>query len=461
MVTSPGTKAALAEPSEGAIESADDVVSASVGYRVEGSKVVQEVSIGDLASTATRPAPNGLRRHPADAWWRSYLAGDGAEPAERRGRINFIDLFCASGGLSTGFEEAAMAFGLQAQSLMGVDMDGRALQVYEQNHRPMAISTTSVDALVDFPLEETLQLQRLIADPTILDPDLSYLAGKVDVVLAGPPCQGHSSLNNALRYEDPRNRLYVYPAIIAIALGASGVIIENVPGVRRDKGTICQRTEALLEAHGYSVRGLKVKAEAMGWPQTRHRYFLVAAKGGDGAHVDAFVEALGMPARPVSWAIEDLLGAKGDGVLDSTPELSEENQRRVEWLFQAEEDGTERYDLADSERPDCHRTKEHSYRSSYGRMRWDRPSGTLTTGFLTPGRGRFVHPKEPRVLTPHEAARIQGFPDGYFTETVGGVQVGRTEIAKWIGDAVPAPLGFAASLGLVSQLLGGRTWSPR
>ena len=439
----------------------DGLPRASVEYRIEGRSVVQQISIGDLTSIATRPAPAGMRKAPADAWWRSYLAGKSPEPVEHRGRINYVDLFCASGGLSTGFEEAAMAFGLEAQSLMGVDMDARALQVYEQTHRPMATSTTSVDALVDFPLDETLQQQRLAGSPTILDPDLRYLTGKVDVVLAGPPCQGHSSLNNAMRYEDPRNRLYVYPAVIAIALGASGVVIENVPGVRRDRGTICQRTEALLEAHGYRVRGLKIKAEAIGWPQTRHRYFLVAVKDGDPSHVDAFVEALAMPARPISWAIEDLLGSCGDGVLDTTPELSEENKRRVEWLFEVEEDGSERFDLADSERPDCHRTKEHSYRSSYGRMRWDRPSGTLTTGFSTPGRGRFVHPKEPRVLTPHEAARIQGFPDGYFTEVVGGVQVGRTEIAQWIGDAVPAPLGFAASIGLVSQLLGLSTWSPR
>ena len=171
----------------------DGLPRASVEYRVEGRSVIQEISIGDLKSIATRPAPAGMRKAPADAWWRSYLAGKAPEPLEHRGRINYVDLFCASGGLSTGFEEAAMAFGLEAQSLMGVDMDARALQVYEQNHRPMATSTTSVDALVDFPLDETLQQQRLVGSPTILDPDLRYLTGKVDVVLAGPPCQGHSA----------------------------------------------------------------------------------------------------------------------------------------------------------------------------------------------------------------------------------------------------------------------------
>ena len=174
-------------------------------------------------------------------------------------------------------------------------------------------------------------------------------------------------------------------------------------------------------------------------------------RGGDASIIENIVKAMERPARPVSWAIQDLLKKKTTGIFDSTPEMSEENQRRIEWLFTKDENGEERFNLDDSERPDCHRVKAHTYQSSYGRMRWDRPSGTITTGFQTPGRGRFVHPKEPRVLTPHEASRIQGFPDGYFTELVGALPLGRTEVAKWVGDAVPAPLGFAAALGLLSQ----------
>ncbi|MDA0371961.1 MAG: DNA cytosine methyltransferase, partial [Actinobacteria bacterium] len=49
-------------------------------------------------------------------------------------------------------------------------------------------------------------------------------------------------------------------------------------------------------------------------------------------------------------------------------------------------------------------------------MRWDGPSGTITTGFLTPGRGRFVHAVEPRGLSPREGARLQGYPDSYSFE---------------------------------------------
>ena len=70
------------------------------------------------------------------------------------------------------------------------------------------------------------------------------------------------------------------------------------------------------------------------------------------------------------------------------------------------------YNLPNSERPDCHKDGT-TYGSVYGRMFPDRPAPTITTGFMTPGRGRFIHPLLPRTLTPWEAARIQGFPDTY------------------------------------------------
>ena len=136
--------------------------------------------------------------------------------------------------------------------------------------------------------------------------------------------------------------------------------------------------------------------------------------------------------------------------MKEAPTLSEDSRRRIEWLFENGE-----YDLALSERPDCHRDGT-TYKNVSGRMRPDQPAPTLTTGFLTPGRGRFVHPLEPRVLTAREAARLQGFPDTYDFRSPDGSAPAKKLLTKWIGDAVPMPLGFAAGL---SALAGG--WSGR
>src|SRR5690606_30968289 len=102
------------------------------------------------------------------------------------------------------------------------------------------------------------------------------------------------------------------------------------------------------------------------------------------------------------------------------------------------------HELDLSERPESHRNGT-TYMSVYGRMYKDEPAPTITTGFMSPGRGRFVHPTRPRVLTAREAARLQGFPDTYRFVVDSGSPPGRTLLAKWIGDAVPMPLGFAAA----------------
>jgi len=141
-----------------------------------------------------------------------------------------------------------------------------------------------------------------------------------------------------------------------------------------------------------------------------------------------------------------LLKSDAEQQMDQIASLSEENLARVNYLFKKNE-----YDLPDSERPDCHRTKAHSYSAVYGRMRPDEPSQTITTGFLSPGRGRYIHPTLPRGLTLREGARLQGFPDDYVW-TPRGKALGRSPIAGLIGDAVPPSLGFVVGLIGISTL---------
>ena len=96
-------------------------------------------------------------------------------------------------------------------------------------------------------------------------------------------------------------------------------------------------------------------------------------------------------------------------------------------------------------RPDCHRLKEHSYKSVYGRMYWEQPAQTITSGFTSMGQGRFVHPKAKRTITPHEAARLQFIPDFFsFGDTIR-----RTSLAEIIGNAVPTKLTYVLALELL------------
>lgn len=73
----------------------------------------------------------------------------------------------------------------------------------------------------------------------------------------------------------------------------------------------------------------------------------------------------------------------------------------------------------------------------YGRLRWDKPSFTISTYFNRPGNGSYIHPSENRVLSAREAARLQSFPDNY-------VFCGsKTSLCKQIGNAVPPLLAYS------------------
>lgn len=84
----------------------------------------------------------------------------------------------------------------------------------------------------------------------------------------------------------------------------------------------------------------------------------------------------------------------------------------------------------------------------YGRLRWDAPAQTITTGFGSMGQGRFVHPEQRRTITPHEAARLQGSPISWTFDRPSA----QASVARLIGNAVPPFVTLA--LGEVLMALG-------
>lgn len=387
--------------------------------------------------------PRGQKIEPSRHWWSEYLKG-AAIDAEFGRRLSIVDLFCGCGGLSLGAFEAARAVGLRPTTLLSVDTDAEALEVYRRNFAPEEVLSANAGLLTDYHVYARAEEAELAYEPAIIHPKVERLVGKVDLLVAGPPCQGHSNLNNHTRRDDPRNQLYVATAATGIALKAGAIIIENVPEVRRDSLQVVATARKILEDSDYAVSDALLNATELGAGQTRKRHFLVATRNKHVALKEA-TKLLRKEALTLRELIADLKARRGTSFMDEVPMLSQENQARIDYLFENEE-----YNLPDEVRPDCHKNGT-TYLSVYGRLRWDKPAQTITTGFLTPGRGRFIHPSERRVLTPREAARIQGFPDGF--DFLGqGEPPGRNLLSKWIGDAVPTQLGYSAALVALSGL---------
>lgn len=397
--------------------------------------------------------PAGVLRcggDPKGEWWRAYLRGRRPVAEDPTGKtLRIADLFCGAGGLALGVRQLCDEAGIEPVWEFIADRDDGAAAVYAENHPVRRVSRESVSDLLDYRVRRRSSGAEFVYEPEFLDPGLRRAVRGVDLVTAGPPCEGHSNLNNHTRRDDRRNHLYLAVPAFAVAARARMVLIENVPAVENDRSGVVEAARNLLKSAGYRVETGVFAADAMGWPQTRRRFFLVAHRSRKPVPFAAIREGLADDTRrPIWWAIEDLEETAGGDPLHRTGELSEENRARIAWLFD-----NDAHDLDLSERPACHRDGT-TYPAVYGRMRRDQPAPTITTGFLTPGRGRFVHPTRRRTLTPREAARLQGFPDTYRFFPAADRPPTRSQLAKWIGDAVPMPLGYAAALSLLAPELG-------
>lgn len=414
-----------------------------VSIERDGDLLRREVSLGARSWASLRAYAPG--DSVTQSWWRSFLRdGVTTGDAVTRPRVTAVDLFSGAGGLTLAAAEAVSAFGRTIQPLAVADLDERALDVYRANNRGADALPGSVWNLVQFEVDPRGPSARFRKSPRLRNSILRDLVGRIDLLVAGPPCQGHSSLNNSTRGDDSRNELYDAAVAIAIALGVRAIVIENVPGVVRDQLQVVATAGALLGEAGYHVQSGTIRADRMGWPQRRERHFLLASLDGLPPSPKELESAFRTPEARCDWLLSLVEVPEGEPeIMSAPPQLSAENQRRAAFLH---EQGL--FDLPLAERPECHRI-ETTYRAAYGRIRPDGPVGTLTTGFMTPGRGRFIHPFEPRALTAREGARLQGFPDSY-RFVVDARQPTRFELAKWIGDAVPAPLGFAAVLGALA-----------
>lgn len=421
-------------------------------FSLRSESIIRNLAIGNkhiISSQDLTVPSNVASKDLFSAWWRSFLDDEfnyGPKVEFDSRFVTFIDLFSSVGGLSLGFQEACKAAGIQSIPLLAVDVDELALRIHKSNHQTERTLNQSVASMVDFKVEGQGESARFGYAPELVGETAKNLRDKVDVIIAGPPCQGHSTLNNHSRSDDPRNSLYLTVPALAVALNAKAVIIENVPNVVNDKESVVASAIKLLTDNGFSVSDGVLYAHHFGWPQTRKRYFVVASRESAPLSLRAISEQFKRNPLPVTWAISDFEVDREDGknIMNQLPEMSEENLERVNWLF-----NNDAYELPNHVRPVCHQDG-HTYPSVYGRMRPNQPAPTLTTGFMSPGRGRFIHPLERRMLTPREAARLQGFPNWF--NFLDGDRTKRSDLGKWIGDAVPSILGYFATMALIKQL---------
>ena len=328
----------------------------------------------------------------------------------------------------------------------------------------------------------------------------------VDVVVAGPPCQGFSTAGKR-RIDDERNSLLTLTGELARRIMPKVLVVENVAGaLAGEHARYWHHLNGMLREAGYRTHSFKCQAAHLGMAQLRRRVFLIAWRTGREARFP-------LPQRPAGRLADALHGVSGlpnhmprylkrasherrialrirpgqklcnvRGGRNAVPtwsipevfgEVSQEEITVLEMLRCLRR--TERArDFGDADpvslvrlegafgapfkrllasliaKGYIHRKGDyfdlaHSFNGIFRRLSWEKPSHTVDTRFGAPRY--FLHPDEHRGFTVREAARIQGFPDDY---VFNGDEKSQYRL---IGNAVPPPLARLAA-EFTAHLLG-------
>ena len=275
-----------------------------------------------------------------------------------------------------------------------------------------------------------------IGDVMGLQPDDFRDLGPIDVVIGGPPCQAFSIMGQN-RPDDPRALLIREFVRLAIGVEPSLIVMENVPGILRGAGR-CLFDEAreAITRSGYRTAVWDLDASNHGTPQRRRRVFLIAVRGRVPAEpipsrrvtvADAMRDLPSLlPGSP--WPVPPSSYARLLGASTVTP------NGHVLTIHRAET--TSRLDSLGFGQED--------QRSGMRRLSPNSVSWTLRASSRTMTACRPVHPYEPRVVTPREAARLSGFRDDF------SLSSNIAQAIADVGNAVPPPLARAVARALSS-----------
>ena len=346
--------------------------------------------------------------------------------------MNAIDLFAGCGGLSKGFMDAGFDI------IVGVDNDQAALNTFAKNHN----GAVSLNA--DLSKQETFdEIKRIAGDR------------EIDVVIAGPPCQGFS-LTGPRNFDDERNKLYLAVIEIVKQYQPKAFIIENVPGMATlYEGQIKDEILHRFKKMGYNIECKILCAADYGVPQMRKRLIFMGIR-----------KDIGTPKFPKEkLATENYLTCR-DAVSD-LPSL--ENDLGTEEAEYNKEPLTDYQKLM---RGNCSILYNHigtnhtqmvkdtialvpeggNYKdlpAGWGESRkfhmaWTRLNGNAPARTVDTGHRNLFHYQYNRVPTVRESARMQSFPDDFiFTGT-------KTQQSRQVGNAVPPLLGQALGEAVLS-----------
>ena len=354
------------------------------------------------------------------------VVADGPGRLESDGYVGtVVDLFCGAGALSHGFLQEGFLIAC------GYDIDESCRFPFEENNRAPFV-------------------RQDVAEINAEDITKEFTSTLPKILIGCAPCQPFSMYSQGRN--DPKWQLLTDFSRLIVEIEPDVVTMENVPRlVRFQGGRIFDTFVNKLKEVGYYVCFTIAHCPNFGVPQDRDRLVLIASRHGEPVLPEP-THALDEHVT-VSDAIKGMRPLAA-GEVDTTDRLhrssgmSKLNLERIRTSLP----GGSWHDWHPDLVAECHRRHTgQGYRSVYGRMRWDRPSPTITTQFYGFGNGRFGHPEQDRALSLREGAILQTFPPDYtFVPPCEPIQF--KNVGRMIGNAVPVALARAIARAIRNHL---------
>lgn len=310
--------------------------------------------------------------------------------AQKTEKLKAIDLFAGIGGVRIGFESAGFDI------VYSNDFNDKAAETYRMNF----------DEIDESDILEVIK-----------EDNIKRIPKKIDILLAGFPCQPFSVAGRGLGFEDEGRGKLIFAVIDLLKKRKpAAVFLENVKNLQShdDKKTF-KKVEEVLSDAGYPWIKAQVlnSMEYGNVPQTRERIYIVGFR--EKKHLDNF-------CFPEKEALTATMSSILEKEVDDKYYYSEKYKTIYPRLKEVVKS----------------RDRFYQYRRVYVR---ENKSGVCPTLTASMGMGGHNVPiirdqKGIRRLTPRECARLQGFPES-FTLPENQADI---HLYKQIGNSVTVPV---------------------
>ncbi|ORZ34528.1 hypothetical protein BCR44DRAFT_1146818 [Catenaria anguillulae PL171] len=224
--------------------------------------------------TAPAYTPNAAEDTPADP------------PVNKLCKLRALDLFSGCGGLTVGFDNDALA---SCDTRWAVEMDPGAVETFRHNFPDATVYDEDANGVLRAAIEQ--RMTGTTASRSRKLPPVPKV-GEVEMIYAGPPCQGFSDLNAAPKSNDAKNTLIPVTLSYVELFRPKAFLLENVTGMLTYrlggqqkgrhavsggfKGGVPRFIVRVLLSLGYQVTWLVAQAGNVGVPQSRRRLIVLA-----------------------------------------------------------------------------------------------------------------------------------------------------------------------------------------